>query len=441
MFSRETPMRARLPRSHFFVTVARGEGMRTFALRPYAIWAIAALLPLAILWAGVATAYIAFHDDMLAAYIVREARMQNAYEDRIADARGELDRVAARQLLDQGSFEGRMHDLLSRQARLEQHDKIIETLANQISGREPSANMAAHPVAKPKPTDAPQRPTAPDAAKPVSGEGDPESLSDVRSPGAQDSHAADLAAAAGDRGLDAGARLGLVSFSIDRVERSQIAMFAGIAQKAHTDAGRLSAVVARTGLSNDQLSPPDAKGGVGGPFLPVDPSPGAPAFDKAFASAAREVARDYRLRRLMVYMPVREPLAGDLNVSSPFGYRTDPFLGKPALHPGVDLVQAPGADIKATAAGKVVHAGWMGGYGQMVEIDHGNGLATRYGHMSQVDVDEGDEVKAGEVIGHVGSTGRSTGPHLHYEVRVDGEPVDPERFLDAAEVFSQAAAL
>jgi len=83
----------------------------------------------------------------------------------------------------------------------------------------------------------------------------------------------------------------------------------------------------------------------------------------------------------------------------------------------------------------------MGGYGQMVEIDHGNGLATRYGHMSQVDVDEGDEVKAGEVIGHVGSTGRSTGPHLHYEVRVDGEPVDPERFLDAAEVFSQAAAL
>ena len=73
----------------------------------------------------------------------------------------------------------------------------------------------------------------------------------------------------------------------------------------------------------------------------------------------------------------------------------------------------------------------MGGYGNMVEIDHGNGLATRYGHMSEILVEEGQEVKAGAVLGRLGSTGRSTGPHLHYEVRVDGEPVDPERFLQA----------
>ena len=135
----------------------------------------------------------------------------------------------------------------------------------------------------------------------------------------------------------------------------------------------------------------------------------------------------------MVYLPVREPLTGDAPVSSPFGYRADPFLGRPALHPGVDLVQPAGSDIKATAAGRVTHAGWMGGYGEMVEIDHGNGLSTRYGHMSEVLVDEGDAVKAGETIGRVGTTGRSTGPHLHYEVRVDGEPVDPERFLEAAD--------
>ena len=99
-------------------------------------------------------------------------------------------------------------------------------------------------------------------------------------------------------------------------------------------------------------------------------------------------------------------------------------------------MQPYGSDIRATAAGRVVHAGWMGGYGQMVEIDHGNGLATRYGHMSQVDVDEGDEVKAGEVIGHVGSTGRSTGPHLHYEVRVDGVAVDPSRYLKAGHLLN-----
>jgi murein DD-endopeptidase MepM/ murein hydrolase activator NlpD len=124
-------------------------------------------------------------------------------------------------------------------------------------------------------------------------------------------------------------------------------------------------------------------------------------------------------------------------VSSPFGYRPDPFLGRPALHPGVDLVQSYGSEIRSTAAGRVVHAGPMGGYGNMVEIDHGNGLATRYGHMSEVLVAEGEEVKAGAVVGRIGSTGRSTGPHLHYEVRIDGEPVDPERFLQAgADMFA-----
>ena len=133
----------------------------------------------------------------------------------------------------------------------------------------------------------------------------------------------------------------------------------------------------------------------------------------------------------MPILPVRAPLIGEAEVTSPFGYRPDPFLGRPALHPGVDLVQDYGAEIHATAAGRVVHAGPMGGYGDMVEIDHGNGLATRYGHMSEILVEEGQEVKEGAVLGRLGSTGRSTGPHLHYEVRVDGEPVDPERFLQA----------
>ena len=109
-------------------------------------------------------------------------------------------------------------------------------------------------------------------------------------------------------------------------------------------------------------------------------------------------------------------------VTSPFGYRADPFLGRLALHPGVDLAEAYGAEIHAAAAGRVVHAGPAGGYGNMVEIDHGNGLATRYAHMSETLVEEGQEVDKGAVLGRLGSTGRSTGPHLHYEVRVDGEP-------------------
>ena len=138
-----------------------------------------------------------------------------------------------------------------------------------------------------------------------------------------------------------------------------------------------------------------------------------------------------RLKALMPFMPVRMPLLGDASVSSPFGYRADPFLGRLALHPGVDLIEAYGDEIHAAGAGRVVHAGPMGGYGMMVEIDHGNGLTTRYAHMSQALVAEGQDVAQGAVLGRIGSSGRSTGPHLHYEVRVDGEPVDPERYLRA----------
>ena len=87
--------------------------------------------------------------------------------------------------------------------------------------------------------------------------------------------------------------------------------------------------------------------------------------------------------------------------------------------------------MRATAAGTVTSTGWNGGYGRMVEIDHGNGLSTRYAHLSSAEVKEGQAVRAGQIVGRVGSTGRSTGPHLHYETRIDGEAVDPQKFLRA----------
>jgi murein DD-endopeptidase MepM/ murein hydrolase activator NlpD len=93
--------------------------------------------------------------------------------------------------------------------------------------------------------------------------------------------------------------------------------------------------------------------------------------------------------------------------------------------------------VKATAAGRVVSAGWSGGYGNMIEIDHGGGLTTRFGHLSAIEVETGREVRIGAVIGRVGSTGRSTGPHIHYETRVNGEAVDPLRFLNAGRILAR----
>lgn len=140
-----------------------------------------------------------------------------------------------------------------------------------------------------------------------------------------------------------------------------------------------------------------------------------------------------------ISIPSVQPLAS-FTFTSAFGVRADPFRGTAAMHAGVDLSAPYGTPIYATADGMVDRAEWFGGYGNMVEIDHGKGIATRYGHMSRIAAHNGEHVKRGELIGYVGSTGRSTGNHLHYEVRIDGHAVNPIPFLQSAGYVMAAAA-
>ena len=123
-----------------------------------------------------------------------------------------------------------------------------------------------------------------------------------------------------------------------------------------------------------------------------------------------------------------------IRISSGFGWRSDPLNGRGRRHSGLDLPGRTGANVYATGAGRVETAGWVSGYGNLVEIAHANGLRTRYGHLSGMLVSPGSQVGAGQVIGRIGSTGRSTGPHLHYEVRVAGVPTDPRPFMQASQV-------
>jgi len=139
------------------------------------------------------------------------------------------------------------------------------------------------------------------------------------------------------------------------------------------------------------------------------------------------------LGNTLLKVPLRKPVTGEIDETSPFGVRMDPFAHEAAMHTGIDFRGEIGEPIHATAGGIVTVAGWTGGYGKMIEIDHGNGLATRYGHLSEIDVDIGQAVRTGAVIGKLGSTGRSTGPHLHYETRLNGEAVNPQKFLDAGD--------
>ncbi len=134
-----------------------------------------------------------------------------------------------------------------------------------------------------------------------------------------------------------------------------------------------------------------------------------------------------RQRSIVAATPSIWPLKGW--ITSGFGKRASPLTGEPGRHYGVDIANEVGSPIRVTADGLVVYAGWETGYGRIVVVEHGYGFSTRYGHCSRIDVKVGDEVKRGQVISYVGSTGRSTGSHLHYEVRIHGIPVDPEKYL------------
>jgi murein DD-endopeptidase MepM/ murein hydrolase activator NlpD len=136
----------------------------------------------------------------------------------------------------------------------------------------------------------------------------------------------------------------------------------------------------------------------------------------------------------VIAIPSDKPVQVSVTMMSAFGVRSDPFNHRAAIHPGIDLAGAYGTPIYATADGTVLRAGWnSGGYGNLVEIDHGRGITTRYGHMSAVLVQAGQHITRGQQIGRMGSTGRSTGNHLHYEVRIDGRAVNPIPFMKSTD--------
>ena len=124
------------------------------------------------------------------------------------------------------------------------------------------------------------------------------------------------------------------------------------------------------------------------------------------------------------------PTPGYSKITSDYGMRVHPILGTKKLHTGIDIGAPSGTRILSGDAGVVIHAGWLGAYGNAVVVDHGGGLSTLYGHMSSIAVREGQQVTAGQKLGGVGSTGLSTGPHLHFEVRVNGNPVSPWGYLN-----------
>jgi murein DD-endopeptidase MepM/ murein hydrolase activator NlpD len=215
-----------------------------------------------------------------------------------------------------------------------------------------------------------------------------------------------------------------VTLSLKSIEREQIEKMQVLAIDAFETASEIDEIIKTAGLPMPALDDT----AVGGPFVrPNDPN----AFEATLDDLDQALARLDLVRRHASKLPIGYPAPGR-EITSRFGNRRDPFIGRLAFHGGIDFRTPKGTPIFSSGTGIVVHAGRNGGYGKMVEIDHGNGITTRYAHLSAVEVREGDPVAIGARIGKAGSTGRSTGPHLHYEVRRNGSAVDPIRFLKAA---------
>jgi len=166
-------------------------------------------------------------------------------------------------------------------------------------------------------------------------------------------------------------------------------------------------------------------GGQGGPF----DGAGDPTFKQLFSSWKKLDS----LQNGAIAIPSEKPVRLAAFTSG-YGVRSDPFKGGAAMHAGIDLSGPLGTPIYATADGVVMNAGWnSGGYGNLIKIDHGRGIETRYGHLSSIGIQPGQKVTRGQLIGRMGSTGRSTGSHLHYEVRIDGRAVNPIPFMKSTD--------
>lgn len=236
-----------------------------------------------------------------------------------------------------------------------------------------------------------------------------------------------------DSSAEAGATVRKVSALIPEarglaeIEARQIAFAERLTRFADARARRAEAAMRKLNLDPKFMSR-QTREAMGGPFEAIS---GGEDIDPRFERLGLSLARMAVLERAMDGIPQVVPASVE-NITSGFGYRRDPFNGHAAMHAGLDFKGAIGSPIFAAAEGRVTFAGWKSGYGQAIEITHGNGMLTRYAHLSRIGVKVGQDVDAGDTIGGLGNTGRSTGPHLHFEVRINDRAVNPRPFLEAA---------
>jgi murein DD-endopeptidase MepM/ murein hydrolase activator NlpD len=420
-----------------------GEAQAGFvALRRSTLIGAAIAAALAAIWAGAATWCLLNGDTLAAQLFAQQSAMQHGYEEKIAALRTQLDRVTSQKLVEQNGIDGRLADIARKQALLEARQAALSGLVDEAAGPSTTGSI--------KPLDLePQQPDpfgglsayAPQTGKPtpVPDMGELRMRDSLETPGSRQQPAE--AKPERQSKLPVRERVAALGEAMGEIELAQLRSAQTVLRRSEQRFLRLRSIIAETGIDPSGFDAGLAKAGLGGPFVPVPSDDRAGPFESTVGEAHRAVTALRRLHRATTRLPLTRPTAGPADLTSGFGVRLDPFTRGPAMHTGLDFRAEYGAAAKATAPGRVISAEYAGGYGNMVEVDHGNGVTTRYAHLSEIGVVPGQSVASGAVLGRVGSTGRSTASHLHYETRIDGVPVDPQRFLRAGTRLASALAL
>ncbi|MDB5630279.1 MAG: hypothetical protein JWQ51_2619, partial [Tardiphaga sp.] len=393
---------ARSPRSHPRRPVAKppapqiskndytiAHAGRQVRIGPVLFWIAIGTISALGAWSAATATYFAFRDDVLTRLIARQAEMQYAYEDRIAELRAKVDRTTSRQMLDQEQFDQKLDQVIRRQTTLESRATALSAIPDvAVTGSIRPTGRNAADTGAPKPS--PINDTVIFVAPP-----DREARLESRTPVVAAPAPAKFAKVQG--GVENA--ITRLQASLDQIESRQIAALAGVEETMESRMRRMRGVISDLGLNMAQLEAATPRGNMGGPYVPVKLDGNAGPFERQLHRIQISRAQVDKLNRALALVPYRKPVVGEVEFTSGFGVRSDPFLGRPAMHTGLDFRAPTGDPIRATAIGKVVSAAYQGGYGRMVEIDHGNGLSTRYGHMSEIHVKVGDSIKIGQVIG------------------------------------------
>ena len=426
-------------------------------------------------WVAFATVNVIFKDRIIAAKDHRYQQMQSAYENRVADLQLSYDELNGALVSAEDRFKTTADELQLKQNTImaflnhkQQVDVTLSGLANSavrvraassgagiaytggpadgIDSSLPLSNLPPNPKFT-APTGVSDLPVMPEPVSPQPRTAKPTKASFLDFGGAV-GHLSGLLFGSSPSPAP---RLTTASYvqhpalralaeqteRVAKIGTSETALMSRTQGEVAQGVSELQTVIRRTGINpNDYTRRVDGVHGVGGPEIPLQAvhvdGISDQSFSDAFLRASAVLDQMNTLLSAMHHLPLATPVAGpQFERTSGFGARVDPFTGQYSFHSGVDFAGPWGALIQSTAPGRVIYAGQRGGYGNMVEIDHGFGVHTRYGHLSSILVRVGANVPSGAPIGKLGSTGRSTGPHVHYEVWYDDVVRNPSKFIEA----------